>query len=89
MIRPRKSKARMPVSMEFSMARRKLVSATSAFWAWMRLRVWRQLPINIHAVITLRTLTNQNKPPPTKPCEVRQAWARKIRSLPTGETGTS
>ena len=71
------------------MARRKLVSATRAFWACMRLRVCRQLPISIQAVITLNTLTNQNKPPPTSPWEVRQAWARKIRSLPTGETGTS
>ena len=79
----------MPVTIEFSMARRKFVSATSAFWACMRRRVCRQLPISIQAVMTLKTLTSQNKPLPTKPCDVRQAWARKIKSLPTGETGTS
>ena len=44
----------MPVSMEFSIARRKLVSATSACCACMRRRVWRQLPISIQAVITLQ-----------------------------------
>ena len=66
-MRPRKSSARMPVTMEFSMARRKLVSATRAFWACKRRRVWRQLPISIQAVMTLSTLTSQNKPLPTKP----------------------
>ena len=41
------------VSMEFSIARRKLVSATSACWACMRRRVWRQLAISIQAVMAL------------------------------------
>ena len=71
------------------MARRKLVSEISACWACIRLLVWRQLPISIQAVITLKTLTSQNKPLPTRPCEVRQACARKIKSLPTGGTGIS
>ena len=61
----------MPVSMEFSMARRKLVSATSACCACMRRRVWRQLPISIQAVITLSAPTSQNRPLPITPSEVR------------------
>jgi hypothetical protein len=39
--------------------------------------------------MTLSTLTYQKRPLPTKPCDVRQACARKTKSLPTGETGTS
>jgi hypothetical protein len=68
------SSARMPVSMEFSMARRKLVSATRACWACMRRRVWRQLAISIQAVMSAeRAPTSQNKPLPTTPkrCAVR------------------
>jgi hypothetical protein len=63
--------ARMPVSMEFSMARRKFVSATSARCACRRRRVWRQLPISIQAVMALRAPTSQNSPLPTTPSEVR------------------
>ena len=79
----------MPVSIEFSIARRNVVSATSAFWACRRRRVWRQLAISIQAVMALSTLTSQNRPLPTTPSEVRQACARRIRPLPTGDTGTS
>ena len=63
--------ARMPVRMEFSMARLKLVSEIKACWACKRRRVCRQLPISIQAVSTLRAPTNQNKPLPIRPCEVR------------------
>ena len=79
----------MPVKIEFSMARLKLVSATNSFCVCCLFLVCRQLPINIHAVNTLSAPTNQNKPLPTKSCEVRQACARNIKPLPTGETGTS
>ena len=61
----------MPVSTEFSMARRKLVSITSAFWACMRRRVWRQVAISIQAVMALSVPTSQNRPLPTTPREVR------------------
>ena len=61
----------MPVSMEFSIARRKLVSATRARWACMRRRVWRQLPISIHAVMALSAPTSQNRPLPITPSDVR------------------
>ncbi|MNZ94292.1 hypothetical protein D3C78_1133950 [compost metagenome] len=61
----------MPVSTEFSMARRKLVSATSASWARMRRRVWRQVASSIQAVMALSVPTSQNRPLPTKPSDVR------------------
>jgi hypothetical protein len=61
----------MPVSMEFSMARRKLVSATRASWACMRRRVWRQVASSIQAVMALSVPTSQNRPLPTTPSEVR------------------
>ena len=53
------------------MARRKLVSATRACCACMRLRVWRQVAISIQAVMALKVPTSQNKPLPTTPSEVR------------------
>ena len=53
------------------MARRKLVSDSSACCASMRLRVWRQLAISIQAVIRLSTITSQNKVLPITPSEVR------------------
>jgi hypothetical protein len=65
------SMARMPVSMEFSMARRKLVSCTRAFWIWVRRRMWRQVPSSIHTVSTDRATTIQNKVLPIRPKEVR------------------
>ncbi|MNV26710.1 hypothetical protein D3C71_1178350 [compost metagenome] len=65
------SSARMPVRMEFSIARRKFVSATRACWACMRRRVWRQVAISIQAVIALSVPTSQNSPLPTTPSEVR------------------
>ena len=71
------------------MARRKFISATRAFCACRRRRVWRQLAISIQADIPLSTQTSQNRPLPTRPCEVRQVRATRIRSLPTGETGTA
>ena len=61
----------MPVRIEFSMARRKAVSSTSASCACTRRRVCRQLAISIQAVMTLRVVTNQNKPLPMTPSEVR------------------
>ena len=67
---PCMSSARMPVSIEFSIARRKLVSATRACCACMRRRVCRQLPISIQAVITLRVPTSQNRPLPITPSDV-------------------
>ena len=79
----------MPVGMEFSIARRKLVSVSSACCTDMRRRVWRQVTISIDTVSTLSAHTSQNRPLPITPSEVRQAWARKIRPLPTGDTGTS
>ena len=44
--------ARMPVSIEFSIARRKLVSETSALCICRRRRMWRQVPSSIHTVST-------------------------------------
>lgn len=61
----------MPVTMEFSMARRKLVSATSASCVRRRRRVWRQLAISIQAVMALSVPTSQKSPLPTTPREVR------------------
>ena len=69
------------------MARRKLVSEMSACCACRRRRVWRQLAINIHAVIMLRELTSQNWPLPISPNDARYACARMTRPVPTGETG--
>ena len=79
----------MPVSMEFSIARRKVVSAISACWACCRRCDWRQLAISIQVVMAASTATSQNSVPPTTPCDVRQACARSTRPLPTGETGMS
>lgn len=70
-MRPCKSSARIPVSSEFSMARRKLVSATKASWVRKRLPVWRQVPNSSQAVSKLSDPTSQNKPLPTSPGEVR------------------
>ena len=42
--------ARMPVSIEFSMARRKLVSDTSAACICSLRRMWRQVPSSIQTV---------------------------------------
>ena len=63
--------ARMPVGMEFSMARRKLVSDTRACCACWRLRVWRQLAISIQVVMMLSTPTSQKRPLPITPSDVR------------------
>ena len=63
--------ARMPVSMEFSMARRKLVSVIKACCACKRLRVCRHVPINIHVVMPLSNITNQKRPLPIRTCDVR------------------
>jgi hypothetical protein len=61
----------MPVSIEFSMARRKLVSVTSAFCICSRRRMWRQVPISIHTVSAERIATIQNKVLLISPIEVR------------------
>ena len=61
----------MPVGMEFSIARRKLVSCTSALWICARRRMWRQLPSSIHTVSTDSATTIQNRVLPIRPIEVR------------------
>ncbi len=61
----------MPVSIEFSIARRKLVSCTSAVWICARRRRWRQLPSSIHTVSTDIATTIQNKVLLISPMEVR------------------
>ena len=61
----------MPVGMEFSIARRKLVSCTSAPWICARRRMWRQLPSSIHTVSTDSATTIQNSVLPIRPIEVR------------------
>ena len=63
----------MPVSMEFSMARRKLVSEISACCACTRRLVCRHEPISSQAVMPLSTHTSQNSPLPIRPWDVRQA----------------
>ena len=70
-MRPCKSIARMPVSMEFSIARRKFVSEINACWACWRRRMWRQLPSSIHEVMPLKAITIQNRPLPITPNDVR------------------
>jgi hypothetical protein len=57
--------------MEFSMARLKLVSATNASCARKRLRVCRQVPINIQVVNPLSNKTSQNNPLPINTWDVR------------------
>jgi hypothetical protein len=88
-MRPSLSIARMPVSMEFSMARRKLVSCTRVFWIWARRRMCIQVPNNIHTVSTDSDTTIQNKVLPTRPAEVSRPWPRSIKSLPAGDSGRS
>ena len=61
----------MPVSIEFSIARRKLVSCTSAAWICARRRRWRQLPSSIHTVSTDSAATIQNSVLLISPIEVR------------------
>ncbi|UUX97961.1 hypothetical protein LRS07_11705 [Aquabacterium sp. J223] len=64
--------ARMPVSMEFSIARRKLVSDTSAAWIWARRRMWREVASSIHTVSPDSATTIQNSVLLMRPMEVRQ-----------------
>ena len=61
----------MPVSMEFSIARRKLVSCTSALCICERRRMWRQLPTSIHTVSPDSDTTIQNSVLLMRPIEVR------------------
>ena len=61
----------MPVSIEFSIARRKLVSETSAVCICSRRRMWRQVPSSIHTVSTLSSTTIQNSVLLIRPIEVR------------------
>jgi hypothetical protein len=65
------SMARMPVSMEFSIARRKLASETSALCICSRRPMWRQVPSSIHTVSTLSAETIQNSVLLMRPMEVR------------------
>ena len=60
----------MPVSMEFSIARRKLVSLISACCACTLRRVWRQVPSSVQTVSALNALTSQKNPLPTTPKDV-------------------
>ena len=53
------------------MARRKLVSETSACWACTLRLVWRQVPRSIQTVSALNAPITQKKPLPTMSCEVR------------------
>ena len=70
-MRPSMSIARMPVSMEFSIARRKLVSCTSAPWICARRRTWRQVPSSIHTVRPDSASTIQNSELAIRPIDVR------------------
>ena len=70
-MRPSMSIARMPVSIEFSIARRKFVSETSAACICRRRRMWRQVPSSIQTVSADSSITIQNRPLPIRPIEVR------------------
>ena len=70
-MRPSMSIARMPVSMEFSIARRKLVSVTSALCICWRRPMWRQVPSSIQTVSTESAATIQNSVLLIRPMEVR------------------
>ncbi len=65
------SMARMPVSIEFSIARRKLVSDTSAFCICRRRRMWRHVPSSIHTVRADSAATIQNSVLLISPIDVR------------------
>ena len=88
-MRPSMSIARMPVSIEFSIARRKFVSETRALCICTRRRMWRQVPSSIHSVSTLSATTIQNSVLPISPIEVRKPRLRSTSPLPGGESGTS
>ena len=78
----------MPVSIEFSIARRKLVSWTSAAWIWLRRRMWRQVPSSIHRLRPDSASTIQKRVLPTKLSDVGQPCTRSDRPLDTGTSGT-
>ena len=63
--------ARMPVSIEFSIARRKLASDTSVSCICRRRRMWRQVPSSIQTVSTLKAATIQNRVLLIRPIDVR------------------
>ena len=65
------STARMPVSIEFSIARRKFASDTSALCICSRRRMWRQVPSSIHTVSALNAATIQNSVLLIRPIDVR------------------
>jgi len=79
----------MPVSMEFSMARRKLVSSSRARCTCSRRRLWRRLASSIQTVKALSEPTTQKNARPLLSSLVRKPTARNTRLLPTGATGTS
>ena len=81
--------ARMPVGIEFSIARRKFVSWISAPWICKRLRMWRQVPSSIQTVSTDSATTIQNSVLPIRPIEVRQPCPRSSRPLSDGVNGAS
>jgi hypothetical protein len=57
--------------MEFSIARRKLVSDTSALCICNLRPIWRHVPSSIHTVSTDSAATIQNSVLPISPMEVR------------------
>ena len=61
----------MPVGMEFSIARRKFVSCTSATWICARRRMWRHVPSSIHTVNPDSATTIQNSVLLMRPMLVR------------------
>jgi hypothetical protein len=63
--------ARMPVSMEFSIARRKFASDTSALCICSRRPMCRHVPSSIHTVSTDKAATIQNSVLLIRPIEVR------------------
>ena len=61
----------MPVSIEFSIARRKFVSETSAACICRRRCMWRQVPSSIQTVSAESSITIQKRPLPIRPIDVR------------------
>ena len=79
----------MPVSIEFSIARRKFVSVISVLCICERRRMWRQVPSSIHTVSADSATTIQNSVLPMRPIEVRQPCPRTTRPFPDGASATS
>ena len=88
-MRPSLSSARMPVSIEFSIARRKLVSCTSAFWIWLRRRMWRQVPSSIHTVSDRQRHDHPEQRVADQADRGAPALPRSTRPLAAGANGRS